>query len=568
MAQVLVASVQLGTIFSEPNKHGRMQVWLDAVTAFEFYPTVAGVFYKKSVDAGETWGAAVSVLTTTPVNVDIYYERWGALSASPIVHVLAHGDIDPRGLYYNHVNLATEAQGTSQLLASVSPDPSSGPLSVCVARNGDIHAYLHGAFAGNHHYISSDGGVSFSSAATLVGLGQSDNLVLVPDFESADTADLAAILYDWSATDLLRHQWDDSAGAWTTSTTIDASVAQSFTQNTCVAVNRTTGHIKVLAFTAGSSPETLKSYDVYGTTVTARTNVLTSVADASICAISINLQGHVYAFYSRADHVYYKVSTDDMVTWGAEQQYSTVPSSSSGDTVTSIHAEPTLSVDVVLPAYLWSDRRLWVETPAVSVEPVQYRLQLAETVPIPTYVADVFLPDRIGGTIGGLTAGGLRNTLAPIAGTPLRLFVCSRGGEIVESRNVAAIVAGWLETEAVVQLAASSAVFVALACDRVLMEPTGHLHLHMPKRIGPDGEELPIRPDLEALFLNMLTSALARRSGFASSWWENLIRDRGDVWLSAYQAVDLGLADGILAEPSGVWRIPPGWPATRTTRGV
>lgn len=378
MAQVLLASnVHLGTALSEANLHGRSQIWLDATTVYQFYPTL-GLYYQKSVDAGATWGTAVEILPSTPVNVDIYYERWGSLSAPPIVHVVSHDDTGTRGLFYNHLNLATEVQGTPIQIVSFSADPSGGVLSVCVARNGDVHAYLYGAVAGNYHYISSDGGASFSSSGSTLAVGQADNLVLVPDFQSADTADLVAILYDYSATDLLRFQWDDSAGAWSSSTTIDASVAQNLTQNTCVAVNRTTGHIKVLAFTAGSSPETLKSYDVYGATVTARTNVLTSIANASICAIAINLIGHVYAFYSRAESVYYKVSTDDMVTWGVETAYSSVAASSSGETVTNILIEPTLSVELVMAAYLWSDEKLWVEAPAVPVDPDQYRLMLSD----------------------------------------------------------------------------------------------------------------------------------------------------------------------------------------------
>lgn len=396
MAQVLVYSdVFLGTIFSSSNLLGRLQVWLDATTVYEFYPD-GGLNYVKSVDGGETWSAGVELLDTTVVSIDIYYERWGSLSAPPIVHVVGHDDSGSRGLYYNSINLATEVQGTPLEIVSFSADPAGASSSVVVARNGDIHVYAAGAFIGQNHYISTDGGASFSASGSTLSVGQGDHLVLVPDYESADTADIAAILFDYSATDLLRYRWDDSAAAWTVATTIDASVAQVLNQNVAVALNRTTGHIKVLAFVAGSSPETLKSYDVYGTTVTARTNVLTSIADASICAVAINLQGHVYAFYSRAESVYYKVSTDDMVTWSTETAYSSVAASSVGATVIGIHVDPTMTAANLQAAYLWSNRALYVEAPAVDVDVTQYRLMLSDGVN-PDIPTDNITPENIGG---------------------------------------------------------------------------------------------------------------------------------------------------------------------------
>jgi ATP-dependent protease ClpP protease subunit len=142
----------------------------------------------------------------------------------------------------------------------------------------------------------------------------------------------------------------------------------------------------------------------------------------------------------------------------------------------------------------------------------------------------------------------------------LRLFLANPGRSVGESQRIAQSIKRWSDpTEAVVAMAASSAVFVALACDRLVMEPFGRFYLHRPYGERRDGSRCELSEATETVLMAMLTTELAARSRRPASFWESEIRPRGEWWVHADEAVELGLADAVLDAPTGYFKIPARW---------
>lgn len=372
----------------------RHQVWYDASTVFVFYVNASDAFsYIKSTDAGATWGTEVPIQSAGGcVDSDIFYERWTNVANDPIVHLAYHYDSVPRGIYYRQLNLATEVLTAAVYAYALPAAPADGSTSVGVARNGDIHLSSSSPGA-SQHYISTDGGTSFVASGATLNIAYGEQVRFWPDASSVDTADMIALWDDTSATQVVASYWDDSAGTWT-----DVVVDSDWNglAGNASAYNRTNGHIEVIIFDNDATPNTLRAWDIYGATVTAKTNVLTEVADTYEASLSVSPEGYVFAAYARGSGssgiVYYKKSTDGMVTWGAETAYSTVAYS-----VAAIIADPAPGASVYLPVYQSGSplNDLYVETPAVSTPVEQYRLMLSDGADPDIPVTNI-TPDNIG----------------------------------------------------------------------------------------------------------------------------------------------------------------------------
>jgi len=201
-----MAQVTIDAAVDNPNwaRNGstRLQVWYDSTTLYEFFvATNVECYYKKSIDAGLTWGARVEILSINSgfIDMDIYYERWHDTANSPIVHVVCHDDTGSnRGYYYNSVNLETETLGTATgtHISNFNPAPSSGPLSIGESLSENIHVVgVKGVFDSGdpvEHLISTNGGTSFAASSDRdFGQALSDLIQIWPAELTADTNDVS-----------------------------------------------------------------------------------------------------------------------------------------------------------------------------------------------------------------------------------------------------------------------------------------------------------------------------------------------------------------------------------------
>lgn len=374
----------------------RLQIWYDSLTVYQFFIDVTGAgnvpSYAKSTDAGATWGAAVTLTNRGSVGalaIDVYYERWNDTTNNPIAHVTWLADDGTRGLFYQWVDLSTETQqsAAAQLLAGFSPTPYGGLAAIGVALNGDIHVVGVGPTTGfvPRHFISTNGGTSFSAAATF-GIEQQNNIQILPDASTGDSADVLAIWSRYSDHTLYAVPWDNSASSWLTPAVINNSTWPAYEAvlpaetyaNLATGYRRSDGHLFVLAYNGNNTgtPNTLRCFEIYGSgSITQRTDVLTGSPYADSCGLTIAPStGDLWVAYARDNggasftsmEVYYKTSSDDGVTWSTETLYS-----SESARMNMVYFDPSPAVDLFLPAYFEGSGSphpldIFVEVPAIS----------------------------------------------------------------------------------------------------------------------------------------------------------------------------------------------------------
>ena len=166
-----------------------------------------------------------------------------------------------------------------------------------------------------------------------------DQMILLPDYDAADTQDIMAIFWDASADEISRKLYDDSANSWA-----EASIATSMTElgtgtafaNFAVAPDPTnTRHVLVAWSATDTLNADLRCWTIDAGAITEVTNVvLNSTDDQGLCAVGIDtVTGYWHAFYggksdgsetwNTALNIYTKVSRDAGTTWGPETKMTT-----------------------------------------------------------------------------------------------------------------------------------------------------------------------------------------------------------------------------------------------------
>jgi len=381
----------------------RRQVVINATTAYIFYYGTLGgqlkIQYKKTTDAGLTWGAAVALSSTGNFHgIDLYYARWTSAAAANVAYIGFAETYDGK-LYYMKFNFDTDTLDVTQTEVVDLTGTFVETLSIVYARNGDLFmtGRTRAGAALNWTGRSQDDGATWSAVANLTE-GPSDQILLWPDFSGA-TDDILGIFWDWSANAVTVKQLDTSADN-VTETAIASSVqgwgdGQSDPANWGMTLN-SSGVLYLALADAWTNPPTsvnVTTYTVNGASVTAKTNVLTTTGYVSAPYLSIDPTGLVRCFYgidpenaSRESQVYaYKSSDDDMATWSAQTIQSDAPAGQYW--ITSGIGDP-LPKGIILPT--WFD------------ETTNYFNALA--ISLAALVGSLGFTFTLGGTLTGVTS--------------------------------------------------------------------------------------------------------------------------------------------------------------------
>lgn len=313
-----------------------LYVQTDPFTYYVFYGNV-GVVYRKSTDGGVSWGSPVSINTSTSGGLSIWFDKWSGLS-SGYIHVAYWNGAGTPYLYYRTVNTASsDALSTEKLIQSFTSQEDEGHITITRTRGGNVllKAMIDNGVEGGFWRLTNANVPNGTwSSLTENEKGSIDKMILLPGF-AADNQDAIAIYGDFSASELSRVLFDNSALTWSetsiaTGMTSIAGVAYGVPQYSA-AVDLTNSQIVLVAWTAYDTLNAdLKCWTITESAITAKTDVvLNSTDDQGMCAIAIDKNtGHWYVFYcgqsdgsetySSAVNVYYKVSTDSGSTWGAE----------------------------------------------------------------------------------------------------------------------------------------------------------------------------------------------------------------------------------------------------------
>jgi hypothetical protein len=301
--------------------------------------------YRKSVDGGLTWSRSIALLDGTATNLAVWYDRWSNISAG-LIHC-AYTESGGSDTLYRTINTeSSDALSTQTTIFAGASRLAGGHLSITRAVGGNVYCKTvidAGSEGGFYRLANANVPNGAWDAARTVdeAIANLDQMLLLPDFDAADTQDIMALFQDASVTELSRKLYDDSANSWA-ETSISASITELATatgfRNFDAAPDiANTRHVVVAWNATDAANQDLLCWTVDSGAITAKTDVVTNATDdCGLAAISIDLQtGYWHVFYGgpstggstwpTAMHVYMKVSTDQGTTWGPETLVDTHP---------------------------------------------------------------------------------------------------------------------------------------------------------------------------------------------------------------------------------------------------
>jgi len=159
----------------------------------------------------------------------------------------------------------------------------------------------------------------------------------------------------------------------------------------------------------------------------------------------------------------------------------------------------------------------------------------------------------------GLSAFSPKAVRDAVAATPegedLVLEINSGGGSVFAGSEIYSVLkSSGVHTVAEVQsLAASAASYLCLGCDEVLISPVAQMMIHMPSTIT-DGDRTAHLRSVQLLdsTREAILNAYELKAGGKADRAEFRRMMNAETWLSAQEAVDCGLADGIIGETASI----------------
>lgn len=294
--------------------------------------------FKKSPDGGVTWGTQTSIAATGIENLAVWYDRWSNISAG-LIHLAYTGNSADDTFYRTIDTESSDALSTQTVIFSGTSTAGGGHLSIARAVGGNVYCKTvidAGAEGGFYRLPNANVPNGAWDAARTVdeAIATTDQMILLPDYDAADTQDIMAIFWDASADEISRKLYDDSANSWAETsiagTMVDTVATSSFPHFAVAMDIANTRHILVAWSAVDAANQDLRCWTVDSGTITEVTPVVSNATDdCGFAAIGLDTAtGYWHAFYAgKSDgsetfktsvNIYCKVSQDGGTTWGSE----------------------------------------------------------------------------------------------------------------------------------------------------------------------------------------------------------------------------------------------------------
>jgi hypothetical protein len=307
--------------------------------------SAADIIYKKSTNGGLTWSTAVAAATAgTATQIAVWYDRWTDPSGGlgDRIHFV-HTDSGNDDVFYRTLDTSSDSLSTQTTIFAGASTAGGGHLAVTRAEGGNVYCKVvidAGAEGGFFRLPNANVPNGAWDAARTVdeAIATLDQMILLPDYDSADTQDCMAIFWDASANEISRKLYDDSANSWAETSIstgmVEVSTATIFRNFDVAPDPANTRHVLVAWNGVDTANADLQCWIIDASTITAVTNVVNNgTDDQGLCAISIDTNGHWWVFYGgksdgsetwlTAVNIYYKISKDAGSTWGPETKLNT-----------------------------------------------------------------------------------------------------------------------------------------------------------------------------------------------------------------------------------------------------
>lgn len=336
------ADVILGGSTSTNNRNGVQSAYMvytaTAVYAFFISGADNGVQWVKSTDNKITWSDPVLVNTiATAQGFSVWYDGWTEGDGGTDI-MLVYFESSADDVYSRKLDTATDTLGSEVVIfAGASTGViANSCIAVAKARGGNYLCMFDidgGTEVGT--YRSTDDGVSWGARSNVGGTEGADYYTLWPGY-AADNQDFLCLFWDRSASEISRKMYDDSGDAWSEDSIVASMTAiasSTATPHFAGTIDHDANKIYMIAWNARKTANAdLRFFTVDDSSDTEGTAVVSNgTDDQTLCALARDtVSGDLYAYYGGksdgsenvgvAINIYYKVSTDDGATWGAETQ--------------------------------------------------------------------------------------------------------------------------------------------------------------------------------------------------------------------------------------------------------
>lgn len=341
MADVAVDTAVYTNFFVFPIRSG--PVWIDQSTGYVFFSDSAnnGVRYRKTEDGGLTWGASVLISAgATPdwvVSMDIWFDKWTPGDSGTKIHVW-WCELVTDIVHYRSLDTADDSLGTDETVFTGVSFNVGGRTVSLVSGTKAVGGNLYVQFWGDsdeHGFarsLSVDEGGNWAARTDGADGDGADEIICLPDADSADNQDIAMAYWDRSENKIYIKKYDASDNSWS-KTEVGAANDTNAMKQIGAVVRHSDGNIIIAAWNSFALPTAdLKVWDISlaTPTVTAKTNVATDADgenDATCVGLFINQNtDDLYcAFFAGTFSgfmtAFYKKSDDGAASWGARAAY-------------------------------------------------------------------------------------------------------------------------------------------------------------------------------------------------------------------------------------------------------
>ncbi len=303
----------------------------------------------KTTDSGATWAAqdtANNPASSNNRSIGAWWDKETKDNSGTLLYI-AWVQTTDSAVHYIQFNTSDDTYGTDRTIDSltISSTSSSSDVSVVVAKSGRVYVCARGDFAADtedtdHSMRSSSDGFATNNVSETSPYSADEEVVVLLPGSDADMDDISAVVFDAVNQDLEFWKYDESAGTWGV-TTIDASISvvassARLYKGIFSAVSRHSDEAILVAYWNDFIATTadFRSAEILQATptITQKTNIDTNTDNSAQVGLLINQQNDdVYVAYLGSDAgdeawgsaliCYFKLSTDDMDTWGTEQTY-------------------------------------------------------------------------------------------------------------------------------------------------------------------------------------------------------------------------------------------------------
>ncbi len=314
----------------------RSLVWVNHTTGYIFFiDSGEDLHYRKTIDAGASWGTEATIRTGTVPKFAIWYDKWTDGDSGDVIHIVWQ-DILLDDFVYNSFNTNDDTlDGEVTAFTGVSFLTGDGwdqqSMSITKSKGGIIYVGGWGDNAGENDFSKATmgGGIatSFTNKTSMADGDAVDKIMFLPGNEEA-TDDIWSMYQDVSANEITVKVYNDSADSWSESAAITSmsEVANFFGWDS---MERHSDNHALLTLWSEHESATgdIEFWDLTNSSLfTAKANVVTDDSAYSVVGMMINQQNDdIYVAYQTGTitgSIVYQKSTDDAGSWDNESAMS------------------------------------------------------------------------------------------------------------------------------------------------------------------------------------------------------------------------------------------------------